>query len=78
MINDLLRDMIEIGDITVFIDNIMMKIETKKEYNDIVEKVLRKIAENDLFVKLEKYVQKVRKVRFSRVMIRLNRVKMEK
>ena len=42
MINDLLRDMIEIGDITVFIDNIMMKIETKKEYNDIVEKVLRK------------------------------------
>ena len=56
MINDLLRDMIEIRDITVFIDNIMMKIETKKEYNDIVEKVLRKIADNDLFVKLEKYV----------------------
>jgi len=56
MINDLLRDIIEIGDITVFIDNVMMEIETKKEYNDIVEKVLRKIAENDLFVKLEKYV----------------------
>jgi len=56
MINDLLRDIIEVGDITVFINDVRVEIETKKEHNDIVEKVLREIAENDLFVKLEKYV----------------------
>jgi len=56
MINDFLRDMIEVGDVTAFIDDVMVGIETKKEYDDIVEEVLRKMAENDLFVKLEKYM----------------------
>jgi len=54
--NDLLRDVIEVGDITAFIDDIMVGIETKKEHDDIIEKVLRKMVENDLFVKLEKYI----------------------
>ena len=48
--------MIEVGDVTAFIDDVMVGIETKKEYDDIVEEVLRKMAENDLFVKLEKYM----------------------
>ena len=67
--------MIEVGDVTAFIDDVMVGIETKKEYDDIVEEVLRKMAENDLFVKLEKYMQKVRKVRFFKVMIGPNGVK---
>ena len=56
MMNDLLRDVIEVGDITAFIDDVMVGIETKKEHDDIIEKVLRKMVENDLFVKLEKYI----------------------
>jgi len=34
----------------------MVGIETEKEHNNIVEEVLRRIAENDLFVKLKKCV----------------------
>jgi len=56
MMNDLLRDMINTGDVAVFIDNVIVGIETKKEHNNIVEEVWRRIVENDLFVKLEKCV----------------------
>ena len=62
--NDLLRDIIEIGDIVVFIDNIMIETEKQKGHDEIVEKLLRKIKKNDLFVKLEKYIWEVRKVGF--------------
>ena len=62
--NDLLRDIIEIEDIVVFIDNIMIETEKQKGHDEIVEKLLRKIKKNDLFVKLEKYIWKVRKVGF--------------
>jgi len=53
MINDLLRDMIEAKDMVVFIDNIMVGTKTEEEHNEIVEEVLKRIAEN---VKSEKYV----------------------
>ena len=60
----MLRDIIEIGDIVVFIDNIMIETEKQKGHDEIVEKLLRRIKKNDLFVKLEKYIWKVRKVGF--------------
>jgi len=69
MMNNLLRDIIEVGDVAVFIDDVMVGTETKKEHNDIVEEVLRRMTENDLFVKLEKCVWKVRKVGFLKVVI---------
>ena len=56
MINDLLRDMIEAGDIVVFIDYVMKGMETEEGYDKIIEKVLRRMVENNLFVKPEKYV----------------------
>ena len=56
MINDLLRDLIKTEKIVAFIDNIMIATETEEEHDKIVEEVLRKMEENDLFVKPEKYV----------------------
>ena len=76
--NDLLRDIIEIGDIVVFIDNIMVETVTEEGHDEIVEEVLRRMEENDLFVKLEKCVWKVRKVGFLRVVIELDKVKVKK
>ena len=54
VMNDLLRYMIEAGDILISIDNVMVGTETEEEYDNIVKELLRRIAENDLFVKLEK------------------------
>jgi len=56
MINDLLRDLINKGNVTSFIDNVLVATETVKEHNKIVEEVLRHIEENNFYVKLEKYV----------------------
>jgi len=76
--NDLLRNMIKAGDMTVFIDDIIIGTETEEGHDDIIEEVLRRMMENDLFVKPKKYVWKVREVGFLGVMIGLDRVKIEK
>ena len=78
MINDLLRDIIEKEEVVAFIDDVMIGTKTEKEHNEIMEEVLRKMEENDLFVKSEKFVWKVREVEFLEVVIRSDRVRMEK
>ena len=78
MMNNLLRDIIEVGDVAAFIDDVMVGTETKKRHNDIVKEVLRKMVENDLFVKLEKYMWKVREVEFLEVIMEPDSVKIEK
>ena len=76
--NDLPRDMIEIGKVAVFIDNVMIVAETEEEYDEIVEKVLKIMEENDLFVKPEKCTWKVREVGFLGVIIGPGSVRIEK
>ena len=76
--NDLLRDLVVKEKVTVFIDNVMIATEIEEGYDEIVEKVLKRLEENDLFVKPEKYVWKVREVGFLGVIIGEDRVRMEK
>ena len=52
-------------------------IEGEKEHNKLVEEVVRKLAENDLYVKPEKCKWKVREVGFLKVVIVLGEIKME-
>ena len=73
MMNDLLRDLV-----VVFIDDVMIATETEKGYDEIAEKVLRRLEENDLFVKPEKCVWKVREVGFLGVIIGEDGVRIEK
>ena len=56
MINDLLRDLVVKEKVAVFIDDVMIATETEEGHDEIVEEVLRRLEENDLFVKLEKCV----------------------
>ena len=76
--NDFLGNIIKIGDVVVFINNVMVKIETEEEYDNIVEELLRRMVENNLFVKPEKCVQKVREVVLLKVRIGPDRMKIEK
>jgi len=78
MMNDLLRDLVVEEKVAVFIDDVMIAIETEEGHDEIVEEVLRRLEENDLFVKLEKCMWKVKEVGFVRVIIREDGVKMEK
>ena len=61
-----------------FINDVMIVTETEEGHNKIVEKVLRRLEENNLFVKLEKCVWNVREVGFLEVVIGEDRVRMEK
>ena len=76
--NDLLRDLVVEKKIIVFIDNVMIVMETEKGHDKIVEKVLRRLEENDLFVKPEKCVWKIKEVGFLGVIIREDGVRIEK
>jgi len=38
-----------------FIDDILVATDTEEEHNKLVEKVLKRLEENVLFVKLEKW-----------------------
>jgi len=56
IINDILRDLIDIGDIVVFINDMLVEIEDKKKHNKIVEEILKRMETNDLYLKPEKYM----------------------
>jgi len=55
MMNDLFQDMINQGNTAIFIDDIIVAMDTKKGHDKLVEKVLKRLEENNLFVKPEKY-----------------------
>ena len=56
MINDILRDLIDTGDVAAFMDDLLVGTENEKKHNEIVEEVLKRMEENDLYIKPEKYV----------------------
>ena len=76
--NDLLRDLVVEEKVAVFIDNVMIVTETEEEHDKIVEEVLKRLEENDLFVKLEKCAWKVKEVEFLGVIIGEDGVRMKK
>jgi len=47
--------MINQGNIATFIDDIIVATDTKKGHNKLVEEMLKRLEENDLFIKPEKY-----------------------
>ena len=78
MINEILRDLVNESKIAIFVDDILIGTEIKKEHNKIVEKVLRRLEKNNLYVKPEKCMQKVRKIRFLGVVIGPNGIEKKK
>jgi len=78
MMNDLFRDLINQGDTVTFIDDILVATDMEEGHSELVEKVLKRLEENDLFVKPEKCKWKVREVEFLGVVISPKGVEMQK
>jgi len=78
MMNDLFRDLINQGDMATFIDNILVATEMEEGHDKLVEEVLKRLEENDLFMKLEKCKWKVREVEFLGVVIGPKGVEMQR
>jgi len=77
MMNELLRDLINTGKVAAFIDNVIIGMETEEEYDKLVVEVIKRLEENNLYVKPEKCRWKVREVGFLGVVIGLEGIKME-
>ena len=77
MMNELLRDLINTRKVAAFIDDVIIGTETEEEHDELVAEVIRRLEENDLYVKLEKYKWKVREVGFLGVVIGHKGIKME-
>ena len=75
--NEILWDFINTEKVASFINNIIVRTEEKEKYNEIVEEVVKRLAENNLYVKLEKCKQKMKEVGFLEIVIGLEGIKME-
>ena len=77
MMNEILRDLINEEKVAAFVDDVLVGTETEKGHDEIVEEILRRLEENDLYIKLEKCMWKARKIGFLEVIIGPNRIEME-
>jgi len=77
MINELLRNLMNTGKVVVFIDDVIIGTEEEEEHDELVAEVIKRLEENDLYVKPEKYKWKMRKVGFLEVAIGPEGIKME-
>ena len=78
MTNDIFRDLIDTGDVAAFMDDVLVETEDEKKYDEIVEEVLRRMEENDLYIKPEKYVWKVKEIDFLGLVMGAEEIKMQK
>jgi len=78
IMNEILRDLINKGKVAAFVDDMLVGTETEEGHNKIVEEVLRRLKENNLYIKPEKCVWKVRKIGFLGVVIGPNGIEIEK
>jgi len=78
MMNELLRDLTNMGKIAVFIDDVIIGTETEEGHDELVAEVIRRLEENDLYVKPEKCKWRVKEVEFLGVVIGPEGIKMEK
>ena len=54
MMNELLRDLTNTGKVAVFIDDVIIGTEMEEGHDELVAEVIRRLEENDLYVKPEK------------------------
>ena len=75
--NELLRDLINTGKVAAFIDNVIVGTESKEGHDELVTEIVKRLEENDLYMKLEKCKWKVREVEFLEVIIGPDGIKIE-
>ena len=77
IMNDILWDLINKGDVAAFIDDVIVGTETEEGHDEIVEEVLKRMEDHDLYLKPEKCMWKVKEVGFLGLIIGKDGIKME-
>ncbi len=69
MMNDIFKDLIVSGAITVYLDDILIMSKTKEEHQRITREVLKVLRKNKLFLKVEKCEFETLEMEYLRVII---------
>ena len=77
MMNEILQDFINTGKVASFIDDVIIRTKAEEGHDELVEEVVKQLAENNLYVKPEKCKWKIKKVRFLGVVIGPERIKIK-
>ena len=77
MMNELLRDLINTEKVAVFINDVIVGMEEEEGHDELVVEVIKRLEENDLYVKLEKCKWKVKEIGFLGVVIRPEGIKIK-
>jgi len=77
MMNEIMRDLINEEKVVVFVDDMLVGTDGEEGHNEIVEEVLKRLEENDLYIKLEKCSWKTNKVKFLGVVMGQGKIEIE-
>ncbi len=77
MMNDIFRDLIAEGKVTIYLDDILIFTKDKAEHRRITKQVLQRLRENKLFLKAEKCEFKVLETEYLGVIISENSIRMD-
>jgi hypothetical protein len=78
MMNSIFREEIAPGDVIIYMDNILIATTRNlKSHSNLVTHVLKKLQDNDLFLRLEKCHFHKEKVEYLRVIVGKGQVKMD-
>jgi len=77
MMNELLRDLINTRKVVAFIDDVIVGMKDEEGHDELVAEIVKRLKENNLYIKPEKCKWKVREVEFLGVVIRLEGIKIE-
>ena len=56
MMNEILRNLINKGKVAAFVNDVLVEMETEEGHDEIVEEILKRLEENNLYIKPEKCI----------------------
>jgi len=54
--NEILRNLINKGKVAAFVNDVLVEMETEEGHDEIVEEILKRLEENNLYIKPEKCI----------------------
>jgi len=78
IMNKVLRDLINKEKVAAFVDDMLVETKIEEGHDEIVDEILKRLEENDLYIKPEKCMWKVKRIGFLGIVIGPNGIEMKK
>ena len=78
IMNKVLRDLINKEKVAAFVDDMLVETKIEEGHDEIVDEILKRLEENNLYIKPEKCMWKVKRIGFLGIVIGPNGIEMKK